>query len=465
MPRTEQMTADAATRRPDPGGAPTRFLVEIDEPLGPGIELERDDRNGGLVATRARTGGRWLGFDRGALVESDSGSGRCVPVIVAVPGSTWRGCRIDAELIGALATGDRTVLVARIRGVPDPLPAVARVVAGMPDGAWLDATTAARIAAAARREHRRRQATARIVGGRAWEASGATPEAARFTTPHSLAEYSLARLPPRFVRGLRDLLDPDERILYSIGRPGITSTGFLGRVSRQDRRSALLILTDRQVAWLVDHADPDRYLSDWGIDAETIPVELVTAVHTVVSGRWCRLVVATERGQTEARLPAELSAEVAVVARLIERFIPAAGASLPRRQYVVERRGIETSRLDAFPVGTVIRELPRALADEAVAWLLGPSRRGHRDAGACALTRDSLVFLMARSRHEVPLGAAHAFRITLSPLFGVFEVIGPRVLGTITFPAPFGDLAGAFVRSAGRLAATLPGDGRGPTSA
>ena len=64
----------------------------------------------------------------------------------------------------------------------------------------------------------------RIVGGRAWDASGATPEAARFTTPHSLAEYSLGRLPLRFVRGLRDLLDPDERILYSVERPGIMAT-------------------------------------------------------------------------------------------------------------------------------------------------------------------------------------------------------------------------------------------------
>ena len=27
----------------------------------------------------------------------------------------------------------------------------------------------------------------------------------------------------------------------------------------------------------------------------------------------------------------------------------------------------------------------------------------------------------------------------------------------MTFPAPFGDLAGTFVRSAGRLAATVPG--------
>jgi hypothetical protein len=454
------MTADAATRETDPVHAPARLLVEVVEPLGPGLELERDGRAGGLVATRARTGGFWLGLDRGALVDSDDGSGRSLPVLVAVPGSTWPGCRIDAELVGALAAGGRIVLVARIDGIPDPLPAIARVVADMPEGAWLDVATAARVAAAARREHRRRQAAARIVGGRAWAASGATPEVARFTTPHSLAEYSLGRLPPRFVRGLLDLLDPDERILYWVERPGIAATGFLGRVSRQDRRSALLILTDRQVAWLVDHADPDRYLSDWGIDAETIPVELVTAVHVLESGRWCRLVVATDRGQTEARLPAELSAEAAVAARLIERFMPAADVRVPRRRYMVEHREVEWSRLDAFGGGATARQLTGRL-DDAVAWLLGPSRQGHPDAEACALTPDSIAFLATHRRHDVPLGAVHAFRLVLSPLVGRFEVVGSRVLGTMSFPAPFGDLAGTFVRSAGRLAATVPGEGGG----
>lgn len=39
-----------------------------------------------------------------------------------------------------------------------------------------------------------------------------------------------------------------------------------------------------------------------------------------------------------------------------------------------------------------------------------------------------------------------------------------RVLGTMSFPAPFGDLAGTFVRSARRLAATVPGEARGPSS-
>ncbi len=451
------MTADAATLGPDSGHAPARLRIEVVEALGPGLELAHDQRTGGLVAARARSGGLWLGFDRGALVDSDDGSGRSVPVIVAVPGSTWPGCQVDAEIVGALAAGGRTILVARISGVPEPLPAVARVVAQVPEGAWLDAATAAGIAAAARREHRRRQAMDRIVGGRAWEASGATPEAARFTTPHSLAEYSLGRLPPRFLRGLRDLLDPGERILYSIERPGITATGFIGQVPRQDRRSALLVLTDRQVAWLVDHADPDRYLSDWGIDAETIPIELVTAARVVESGRWCRLVIATDRGQTEARLPAELSSEVGVAAQLIERFIPAADVRLPRRRYVVERRNIDWSRLDAFSGGTDVRSLTRQLDADAVAWLLGPARQGHPRAEACALTPDSIAFISGRRRHDVPLGAVHAFRIALSPLVGRFEVVGSRVLGAMTFPAPFGDLAGTFVRSAGRLTATVPG--------
>jgi hypothetical protein len=236
----------------------------------------------------------------------------------------------------------------------------------------------------------------------------------------------------------------------------MAATGFRGLASRQERRSALLVLTDRQVAWLVDHADPDRYLSDWGIDVETIPIELVTGVQLVASGRWCRLDVATERGRTEARLPVELSAEAAVAAQLIERFIPAPNMRLPRRRYVVEHRDIDWSRLDAFSGGTDVRALTGQLDYDAVAWLLSPLRQGHPHAEACALTPDSIAFLTARRRHDVPLGAIHAFRVALSPLVGRFEVVGSRVLGAMTFPAPFGDLAGTFIRSAGRLAATVP---------
>ena len=130
---------------------------------------------------------------------------------------------------------------------------------------------------------------------------------------------------------------------------------------------------------------------------------------------------------------------------------------------MVERRDIDWSRLDAFGGDADVRALTGQLDDDAVAWLLGPLRQGHPHDEACALTDDSIAFLTRRRRHDVPLSAIHAFRVALSPLVGRFGVVGSTELGVMTFPAPFGDLAGAFVRSAGRLAATVAGEGGRPT--
>ena len=198
-PGRRHMTADAANRGPDSGHAPARILIEVVEALGPGLELERDDRTGGLVAARARAGGLWLGFDRGALVDSDDGSGRSVPVIVAVPGSTWPGCRIEAELVGALAAGGRTVLVARISGIPVPQPAIARVVADMADGAWLDVATAAGIAGVGAP---RASATAGNIADRGWPCVGRIRGHARGGPVHdpALARRVLPRTPAAAVR-------------------------------------------------------------------------------------------------------------------------------------------------------------------------------------------------------------------------------------------------------------------------
>jgi hypothetical protein len=127
----------------------TRVIVEVDEPMGPGVEFDANVDGIGSTARRARFRGPWLGLDRGHLVEADDGSGREVPVLIALPASTFVGCRIEGELVGGLATPAGTVLVARIGGASVPIEPFLRTAAGRvaSEGAWIDGATAARHAA------------------------------------------------------------------------------------------------------------------------------------------------------------------------------------------------------------------------------------------------------------------------------------------------------------------------------
>ena len=366
----------------------TQVIVEIDEPLGPGVEFDRNVDGIGSTARRARVRGPWLGLDRGHLVEADDGSGRQVPVLVALPASTFVGCRIEGELVGGLAAPAGAVLVARIMGGAIPIEAFIRTAAGRvaSEGEWIDAPTAARIAERSRREFRERRAKERVVGGRAWLPEGSeAPPQARFSTPHSLSEYSLTRLPPRFVRGLEGMLDPDERILYWIDRPASVDPGLVERVRlRRDRRAALLLLTDRQVAWLVDHATPDRYLSDWGVDVVSLPNEQLVDVAVATPRGETSVTLRTARGTTEVRLPRELSREAAVFRDLASGFA-SRSSSLPRRRYDTEEITPDWALLETLRVrgrGAPDRGRPRwrdpGLACEPAAAGPGPDRGAGR---------------------------------------------------------------------------------------
>ena len=63
----------------------TRVLLEIDEPMGPGVDFEPNVDGIGSTARRARLLGPWLGLDRGHLVDADDGSGGEVPVLSRCP--------------------------------------------------------------------------------------------------------------------------------------------------------------------------------------------------------------------------------------------------------------------------------------------------------------------------------------------------------------------------------------------
>jgi hypothetical protein len=434
----------------------TRVLVEIDEPMGPGVEFDVNVDGIGSTARRARLRGPWLGLDRGHLVEADDGSGREVPVLIALPASTFVGCRIEGELVGGLAAPAGTVLVARITGAAVPIEPFIRTAAGRlaSDGTWIDAPTAARHAEHARRGFRERRAKERVVGGRAWLPDGSeTPAQARFSTPHSLSEYSLTRLPPRFVRGLEGMLDPDERIVYWIDRPALVDTGLVERVRlRRDRRAALLLLSDRQVAWLVDHATPDRYLSDWGVDVVSVPNEQLVDVAVTMPRGETALVVRTARGATEVRLPRELSREAAVFRDLASGFA-SRSSLLPRRRYDTEGIAPDWTTLEPFGSGDEARRIVAGLDGEILGWLASPRRPGQVRTEVMAVSGRAIsVISGAGTTEEVSFDRMHGLEATFSTLRGRIATIGETRVA-MTYPSTLGASAAPIIRLARRLLA------------
>ena len=442
---------------PRPGGGQIdtiTFLAEVERALGPGVDFDRDPRLG-LVGRRARRITPWPGLDRAALLDSDDGHGRRLPVLVAVPTSTFAGARLSVDLAGGWRDRGRTTLLGHIEGAALPPRDLARIAANVaPEATWLDPAGARREAREAGRRYRERRAHARIMGGRAWQPAGALPpDLARFATPHSAAEYRLSKLPPRFLRGLEGLLDDDERVLYWIERPMVVDVALVRRLRGDvDRRAALLALTDRQVLWLVDHARPDRYLSDWGVDVELIAVELVRRADIEARRDEVRLSVTTEAGERVYRLPTELEAEIEVMGELLTAFAPTAARNLPLRRYDVAQIPFDAEPAERFGQGHEARHAYEgAAADgEVLASLYSPARPGQRRP-ATLLLRPSMVELLGDGRGggqngtlgRIQLDTVVSIRLTLSPMAGEIS-IDPGI--SMTYPAPVADHATAFVR-------------------
>jgi hypothetical protein len=436
----------------------SRELVEVTDPLGPGLDVEPGP--GGLpVVVRARFGGAFPGLDRGFVVDSDDGTGRSMRALVALPASSFRGCRVEVRWQGVVRDARGPVLFGGIEGGPAPAPDTVRTLAGVGGDAPIGPRhEAERLAFEARRRFRQRRAANRITGGRAWEMPDASLEAARYTTAHARPSYSLRRLPPRYVRALERLLDPDERVLYAVERPAADPGAVWHRAGARDRRAAFLVLTDRQVAWLVDHAQPDRFLSDFGVDATCVPVERLREVGVGVGGGWATVHLETAAGRTEHRLPVELAEEARLFGSLAGRFTPAAGAPLPRRRYADAGGDVDWGRMDAFGEATAVRTLAEVAGGHPLAVLPSPARPGHRRTTAWILDADGIASARPGAVERIGLADVHAVALVLSPLEGRAEVLGRHPL-RIDLPAPYVDIAAAFVRALRRRLASTPDAG------
>lgn len=432
-----------------------RVDLVVDEALGPGLEVSVE--NGVARVMAARRGGLWLGLDRAHLADSDVGDGSELPAVVALPASSFAGCRVAAELAGALTAPDRTVLVATLSRQQLPPEGVIRAVARVAEARWVDAATADRLALEARQRFRVRRQAGRLLGGRAWHSVGPDPGQVRFTTPHSRSEYRLDRLPPRFIRGLEGLLDDDERLLYAIERPPDAIRGGLLGLSRRgaERRAGLLVLSDRQLIWMVDHMAPDRYLMDWGVDARLLAVEALQAVR-LSGGDVVELQVQTRGGGASFPLPEELRPEAEVMRDLLARFIPPERTATMVRRYAPGAVDFDPAPAAPFrqqeEALQAVAALHERLAPEPLlAAFYAPRREGTPEAAAVGLTATRFAVLVAGAFRTVDLGFLGTISITLSPLIGRVELSQPAAAVAarsvvFSYPATTSTSATAFLR-------------------
>lgn len=417
--------------------------LRIEEPGGPGLDLQWEPARG-LVVTGVR-GGAWLGFDRGVVADTDTGDGRALPAVVALPHSAPPGAMLHAELAGGYVEDDRAVVVATLPGHPLPVQALVRVAARVgPDARPLDTAAAERVVTRARHRYRRRRAEGRRTGQPAWLPLG-IGTGSLVGAAHSGAELTLAKLPPRFVRGLRDLLDADERILAAVERPPEPDAG-LAIWRRRERRAGLLVLTDRQLAWLVDHLPPDRYLMDWGVDARLVPLEALTSASATASGLELRV----RSTDVHIGLPPETWRELAALVTRLDAFVPSAAGTALRRHYPLEPVAFPVEDLQPYhqvdEATARLARLTAAAGRPVLASFYAPRRERVRRAVAVALTEEVLLVDDERGCRRQAVGALRSIELALSPLVGRLEIDAGAQRAVLSYPAPLSAPATAFVR-------------------
>jgi hypothetical protein len=440
-----------------------RVWVLIEEAGGAGLELGLDRARPGPVITGARSGGTFLGFDRGAVFEADTGDGSPLPAVVALPASAAAGCWVEAEVCNLLVDGSgRAVLVTALPGQALPVEPLIRVAARMPDGTLRGPQEARAEVRRANERFRRRRARGRSPMRPAWLPLDLDTRQVTGADIASAAERDLARLPPRFVRGLAGLLDPDERILASVERPPESGGGLLGWRRQRDRRAALLLLTDRQVLWLVDHVPPSRYLLDWGVDAELLPIERLHDLRLEFGPEARRersgLLVRTDAGETAFPLPADVEPEARALGQVLERFLPREGAGAVRRRYAVEPVPFDPEPAQRFGQGDEavgrVAALAATAASAPIAAFYAPRRERVRQSVAVLVTaREVLADVAAAGRGgreaavvRIPLERLRLMSLALSPLVGRVELHAGGAPLRFTYPSPISESAMRFVR-------------------
>jgi inorganic pyrophosphatase len=361
------------------------FDILVEHPAGDCNRYVHDEHARNLRLAEVLHPAERFPADRGIVPETLTSDGEPLAVVLLVTQPNFPGARVQARPLALLEPDDDASAIivavptvdpyfATYRDLGDLVPQKRQAIAALFAATslnWQDASKAVEYV----RAGRERAAWARIEAtkgrylGRAWQAERLARSDSS-SDVHTAAEHDLRALPFRFQCYVADCLFPDERILLFVTRPSI-SVASSGLSFWRPRRlqEGILVVTDRQVLWMVDALPPDATLVQWGYVAQVGAIErLESVVVDQASEHGCINLTFAARGGVEVirvEFPHDRHSLLVEVAKLLERFIPSPPTRAVRRIYRLEP-GALPSRLSATGHETDSDRVPERLRAAAL---------------------------------------------------------------------------------------------------
>jgi hypothetical protein len=286
---------------------------------------------------------------------------------------------IDRTIVAAPVADAHYLSVRSFNDLPSPhRAAIQRLIEPPALVRWLDANSAqelihlarqrARLAQVEEHEHERVKP--------AWESDSSRSlidRLARETDLHTQAEAALFLIPYRFQKYLRLCLDPDERILFWVHRPRFTVNRVMGiSVFGKLLREGLLLLTDRQILWIMDAVTPTVAVEGYGYVAQSIASDLLSEVTIEEKPRHLKLRLKSEnalRACDDLEIEFQFAAreELEQATHLLASFIPRENDRRLRRITKLNPNPIpldDPMESDRAQTRAIVEELQHILAEK-----------------------------------------------------------------------------------------------------
>ncbi len=443
--------------------------VLVEQPGGTCNRYVYDDGARAVRLAEVLSPGASFPADRGIVPATLTPSGDPLAVVLLVTHHIFPGVRVTCRPLALVEAEDGSAEA--IVAVPsvDPFFARRRDVGDITERErqaiealyprtrlrWQDASSAVAMVRLARE----RAAWARVEAekgqrlGRSWQADRLVGSG-RVSDVHTPAERDLRALPFRFQRYVADCLFPDERILLFVTRPSMPTTASVVSFWRPRRLpEGLLVITDRQVLWMVDAMPPDATMVQWGYVAQVGALERVSSV--AIDQRedhLCLTITLAARRGTEGlaiTFPTDRRGLLVDATKLIERFIPGPPTRAVRRIYSLVPEALPSyasgrrDDAEADPNRERLRELAlKDLGAEEVPAAVAYVPAGHRRPAARLLLATNHRVIVVRDRPETAVASFSIADLTSMTLRNalvscLFELTCPTDGGLERLSIPF----------------------------
>lgn len=238
--------------------------------------------------------------------------------------------------------------------------------AGRAHQAIHEARQAVRLARAKARKSGSAAPAWKPLGGRVAGAARASD-----TEPHSEAEHAYHQLPHRFRKYVDDYLVHNERVLFAVNRPTMTSTLKRTWLTREMLQEGILFVTDQQVALVTEILPPGQSNIRYGYVVHTgVPERLESASVKSIAGHACLALAWRARGGQQRvswEFPTEAADELNQVVDILAGWQPVAHDRRVRRAYGPEAADMplrDPAANDPKDIAPLAQRLTEALQKE-----------------------------------------------------------------------------------------------------